>query len=119
MSKTMAVLAVAALCAYAPAFAAMTASQDIVSAADLDATCKSADSGVCAAYIAGYAHGFYYGSVGTKAGFPACLLHDISGAEARSIVTQFMDKHREMAQQGAPSVVAEALLTAYPCADRR
>jgi hypothetical protein len=117
MSKMVAVLAVAALCACA--FPAMAASPDIVSAADLDATCKSADNGVCAAYIAGYAHGFYYASVGGKAGFPACLPHDVSGAEARSIVTQFLDKHREMAQQGAPSVVAEALLTAFPCADRR
>jgi hypothetical protein len=66
---------------------------DPVSAADLKAECESKESSVCSAYIAGYAQGFYYSSVSTRAGFAPCLAQGLSEPKARYIATKFMDEH--------------------------
>jgi hypothetical protein len=103
------------------AFAALTGaepSNQPFSASNLSATCTSArgDSQTCSTYIAGFAQGFYYASVSAQAGSAPCLPHGVSDVQARLIVTRFMSLHPEMMQQGASSVVAEALIDAFPCA---
>ena len=107
-------------------FAAMPVSQAvsapaIVSASDLNAACMkdAGDSATCSAYITGFSRGFYYATVGARAGYPACLPANVSEDDARSIVTGFMTAHSEMMQQGAASVVAEALISAFPCKNGR
>lgn len=94
---------------------------DALSAADLKTMCAdtSGDSKSCSAYIAGFSKGFYYASVSTKAGFAPCLPRSLAVDQARLIVTQFMNAHTEMMQQGAPSVVASALIDAFPCSNVR
>ena len=54
-------------------------------------------------------------TVGARAGYPACMPANVSEGDARSIVTEFMKAHAEMMQQGAASVAAEALISAFPC----
>lgn len=89
----------------------------IVSASDLNAACmKDADAGAtCSVYIAGFSRGFYYATIGAQAGYPACMPANVSEEEARTIVSAFMRSHSEMMQQGAASVAAEALISAFPC----
>jgi len=103
-------------------FAAMPISQAvsapvIVSASDLNAACMrdTGDSASCSVYIAGFSRGFYYATAGAQAGYPACMPANVSEDRARTIVTDFMKAHTEMMQQGAASVVAEALISAFPC----
>ena len=103
-------------------FAAMPISQAvsapaIVSASDLSAAClkDSGGSAACSMYIAGFSRGFYYATVGALAGYPACMPANVSEDDARIIVTDFMKSHSEMMQQGAASVAAEALISAFPC----
>jgi hypothetical protein len=102
-------------------FAAVTdaePSDQPFSASSLGASCASvgSDSKTCSAYIAGFTQGFYYASVSAQAGSPPCLPHGVSDAQARLIVTKFISAHPEMSQQGAASVIAEALIDAFPCA---
>ena len=94
---------------------------DGLSAADLKTICTDASSGSknCTAYIAGFSQGFYYASISAKAGFAPCIPRGLSQDQAQLIVTKFMGVHAEMMQQGAPSVVAEALVDAFPCANSR
>jgi hypothetical protein len=103
-------------------FAAMLISQAvsapaIVSASDLNAACMkdAGESALCSVYIAGFSRGFYYATAGARAGYPACMPANVSEDQARTIVTDFMKSHAEMMQQGAASVVAEALISAFPC----
>ena len=119
MRKVITVAFLTVLCISVPAISATAPQDKIVSASDLNAVCKGEQSKVCSAYIAGYTQGFYYASVEAKAGFPACIPHGVGDTQARQIVTSFMAQHPEMGQQGAPSVVAEALLVAFPCANPR
>lgn len=116
MSKFAPLLFVAALVLSVPAFSAAEPASGVVSAADLGAACADAANKTCSAYIEGFAAGFYYATSEARAGLPACVPHALAGPEARAVVTQFIGRHPEMAQQGAPSVVTEALLTAFPCA---
>jgi len=94
---------------------------DGLSAADLSAMCTgtTGDSKTCQAYVAGFSQGFYYASAGARAGYAACVPRGITNAQAQLIMTEFMSKHPEMMQQGAPSVVAEALVDAFPCGASR
>jgi hypothetical protein len=89
----------------------------IISASDLNAACMRDGDGsaACSAYIAGFSRGFYYATVSARAGYPACMPANVSEDRARSIVTEFMKAHAEMMQQGAASVAAEALISAFPC----
>lgn len=102
------------------AFAALTDAEPSTqpfSASNLSAACTSpGESKTCSTFIAGFAQGFYFASVSAQAGSPPCLPHGVSDAQARLIVTKFMSGHPEMMQQGAASVVAEALIDAFPCA---
>jgi hypothetical protein len=103
------------------AFAALTDAEPSTqpfSASNLSASCASpgGESKTCSTFIAGFAQGFYFASVSAQAGSPPCLPHGVSDAQARLIVTKFMSAHPEMMQQGASSVVAEALIDAFPCA---
>jgi hypothetical protein len=92
----------------------------IVSAMDLNDTCAAeATAAVCSAYISGFARGFYYASIATQAGYPPCIRAGVSDSDARTIVAKFFASHPEMLQQGAPSVIAEALVTAFPCRPRK
>ena len=116
MLKIAPLLFAAALALTVPAFSAAQPASGLVSAADLDAACAQAANKACSAYIEGFAAGFYYATAEARAGLPACVPHALESAEARAVVTQFIGRHPEMAQQGAPSVVTEALLTAFPCA---
>jgi len=108
--------ATAFLVAAAPSRAETDA--DSLSAANLNAICTDAsgDSKICSAYIAGFSQGFYYAAVSAKAGFAPCVPRGVTEEQARLIVTKFIGGHPEMMQQGAPSVVAEALVDAFPCA---
>jgi len=114
---TFAALSATACLAFAGLTHAEPSSQPF-SASSLSATCASGvnDSKTCSTYIAGFAQGFYYASVSAQAGSPPCLPHGVSDAQARLIVTKFISAHPEMLQQGAASVVAEALIDAFPCA---
>jgi hypothetical protein len=89
----------------------------IVSASDLNTACMrdAGNSATCSVYIAGFSRGFYYATVSAQAGFPSCMPQSLTDGDARSIVTSFMQAHAEMMQQRAPSVVAEALISAFPC----
>ena len=75
------------------------------------------ESASCSVYIAtAFSRGFYYATVGARAGYPACMPANVSEDRARTIVTDFMKSHaRDTMQQGAASVVAEALISAFPC----
>jgi Rap1a immunity proteins len=95
------------------------AAQQVVSAADLKSECENSESIVCSAYISGYAQGFYYSSVSAQTGFTPCLAQGLSEPKARLITTKFMDEHPEVMAQGAASVIAEALVSAFPCANSR
>ena len=116
MSKIAPLLLVAALALTVPAVSAAEPASGVVSAADLGAACTDPANKTCSAYIEGFAAGFYYATSEARAGVPACVPHALAAAEARAVVTQFISRHPEMAQQGAPSVVTEALLTTFPCA---
>jgi hypothetical protein len=100
-----------------PISQAVSAPAAIVSASDLNAACMqdTGGSATCSVYIAGFSRGFYYATVGARAGYPACMPANVSEDAARTIVTDFMKSHSEMMQQGAASVVAEALISAFPC----
>jgi hypothetical protein len=89
----------------------------IVSASDLNTACMkdAGNSATCSVYIAGFSRGLYYATVSAQAGYPSCTPPNLSDGEARSIVTSFMQSHSEMMQQRAPSVIAEALINAFPC----
>ncbi len=89
------------------------------SAADLKSVCTDAKSEVCAAYIAGYTQGFYYSAVSAQAGFTPCPVPNLSEPSARLITTKFLNDHPEALGQGAASVVAEALVTAFPCGEAK
>lgn len=93
----------------------------IVSASDLNTACMkdAGNSATCSVYIAGFSRGFYYATVSAQAGYPSCMPSSLADGEARSIVTSFMQSHSEMMQQRAPSVVAEALINAFPCGGNR
>ncbi len=108
---------VAALWLAAMPVSQAAAAPAIMSASDLNAACMkdSGDSAPCSAYIAGFSRGFYYATVSARAGYPACMPANVSEDRARGIVTEFMKAHAEMMQQGAASVVAEALISAFPC----
>jgi hypothetical protein len=86
---------------------------------DLKSACEDGGSKICSAYIAGYAQGFYYSSVSAQAGFTPCLAPGLNEPKARLITTKFMDNHPEAMAQGAASVVAEALVSAFPCMSSR
>jgi hypothetical protein len=88
-------------------------------AGDLKSVCENGGSKICSAYIAGYAQGFYYSSVSAQTGFTPCLSSGLTEPKARFITTKFMDDHPEVMAQGAASVVAEALLSAFPCQTSR
>jgi hypothetical protein len=110
-------LATAFFLALAPSRAETVA--DDLSAADLKTICSDAgsDSKICSTYIAGFSQGFYYASMSAKIGFAPCIPRGVTEDQARLIVTKFMGLHAEMMQQRAPSVVAEALIDAFPCAN--
>lgn len=114
MFKTGLLVFSAALCLSSAAYPAEP-STGIVSAADLGAMCDGGESKLCSAYIAGYAQGYYYASAGARAGYIPCMPHGVDDAQSRAVVTKFMREHPEMKQQGAASVVAAALIVAYPC----
>ena len=88
-------------------------------AGELKSACEDSGSKICSAYIAGYAQGFYYSSVSAQAGYTACLAPGLSEPKARLITTKFIDDHPEVTAQGAASVVAEALVSAFPCMNAR
>jgi len=91
----------------------------IFTAKDLRAACQDSNSKICSAYIIGYEQGFYYSSVSSQAGFTPCVKSGVTEPVARLITTKFMDEHPETMGQGAASVVAEALVSAFPCAGTR
>jgi|SRR5580698_3002561 hypothetical protein len=93
--------------------------EQVFTAADLKSACADGSSKICSAYISGYAQGFYYSSASSKAGFTPCVTRDLNEPKAEFITTQFMKDHPEMMAQGAASVVAEALVSAYPCTASR
>jgi len=93
--------------------------EQVLTGADLKSACADDSSKVCSAYISGYAQGFYYSTASSKAGFTPCVTRDLSEPKAELITTQFMKDHPEMLSQGAASVVAEALVSAYPCTASR
>jgi hypothetical protein len=88
-------------------------------AADLKSACEDTSSRVCTAYIAGYSQGFYYSSVSTQAGFAPCPASGFTVPRATLITTKFMSDHPEVLAQGAASVVAQALVSAFPCSGAR
>ena len=90
-------------------------SEQVFTAKDLKAACQDANSKICSAYIIGYEQGFYYSSVSSQAGFTPCVRSGVTEPTARLITTKFMDEHPETMGQGAASVVAEALVSAFPC----
>ena len=94
-------------------------SEQIFTAKDLKAACQDSNSKICSAYIIGYEQGFYYSSVSSQAGFTPCVKSGVTEPVARLITTKFMDEHPETMGQGAASVVAEALVSAFPCAGTR
>lgn len=94
-------------------------SEQVFTAKDLKAACQDSNSKICSAYIIGYEQGFYYSSVSSQAGYTPCLKSGITEPVARLITTKFMDEHPEAMGQGAASVVAEALVSAFPCAATR
>jgi hypothetical protein len=89
--------------------------EQIFTAKDLKAACQDSNSKICSAYIIGYEQGFYYSSVSSQAGFTPCVKSGVTEPVARLITTKFMDEHPETMGQGAASVVAEALVSAFPC----
>jgi hypothetical protein len=90
-------------------------SEQIFTAKDLKAACQDTTSKICSAYIIGYEQGFYYSSVSSQAGYTPCVKSGVTEPVARLITTKFMDEHPETMGQGAASVVAEALVSAFPC----
>jgi hypothetical protein len=94
-------------------------SDQIFTARDLKAACQDTNSKICSAYIIGYEQGFYYSSVSSQAGYTPCVKSGVTEPVARLITTKFMDEHPEAMGQGAASVVAEALVSAFPCAATR
>jgi hypothetical protein len=94
-------------------------SEQIFTAKDLKAACQDANSKICSAYIIGYEQGFYYSSVSSQAGYTPCVKSGVTEPVARLITTKFMDEHPEAMGQGAASVVAEALVSAFPCVGAR
>ena len=90
-------------------------SDQIFTAKDLKAACQDKTSKICSAYIIGYEQGFYYSSVSSQAGYTPCVRSGVTEPVARLITTKFMDEHPETMGQGAASVVAEALVSAFPC----
>jgi Ssp1 endopeptidase immunity protein Rap1a len=100
-----------------PVSAANAQSSDqIFTAKDLRAACQDTTSKICSAYIIGYEQGFYYSSVSSQAGYTPCVKSGLTEPVARLITTKFMDEHPETLGQGAASVVAQALVSAFPCA---
>ena len=89
------------------------------SAADLKLACADSNSQICAAYMAGYSQGYYYSTVSSQTGYTPCLTQPLTEPKVRTIATSFMEQHPEVLGQGAASVVAEALVSAYPCANLR
>jgi len=94
-------------------------SEQIFTAKDLKAACQDTNSKICSAYIIGYGQGFYYSSVSSQAGYTPCVKSGVTEPVARLITTKFMDEHPEAMGQGAASVVAEALVSAFPCVGTR
>ena len=94
-------------------------SEPVFTAKDLKAACQDTNSKICSAYIIGYEQGFYYSSVSSQAGYTPCVKSGVTEPVARLITTKFMDEHPEAMGQGAASVVAEALVSAFPCAGTR
>lgn len=94
-------------------------SEQIFTAKDLKAACQDTNSKICSAYIIGYEQGFYYSSVSSQAGYTPCVKSGVTEPVARLITTKFMDEHPEALGQGAASVVAEALVSAFPCTGAR
>jgi hypothetical protein len=90
-------------------------SEQIFTAKDLKAACQDTTSKICSAYIIGYEQGFYYSSVSSQAGYTPCVKSGVTEPVARLITTKFLDEHPEAMGQGAASVVAEALVSAFPC----
>jgi hypothetical protein len=119
MRKATTTLLFAAFWIFPVSFSNAQVADKTFSAADLKSVCTDSASQICSAYIAGYSQGFYYSTVSSQTGFTPCLTQNLPEPKARLITTRFLNDHPEVMGQGAASVVAEALVSAFPCGSSR
>jgi hypothetical protein len=70
-------------------------------------------SGLCAGFVAGIADaalGTSHGILGRR----ACLPEQVTGAQARDVVKQFLEQHPEARHYAAARLVLDALAEALP-----